>query len=346
MKDRSPAASYKEAGVDLAVAEALVERLKPLAATTRTPGVESGLGAFGGFFSFPEAGGRQLLVGSIDGVGTKMKIARLTGAWEGAGHDIVAHCCDDILVHGALPLFFLDYIGTSKLDLDVLEALARGMAGACREIGCALLGGETAEMPGVYLSGEVDLVGCMIGAAERDQLISGERIRPGDQVIGLGSWGLHTNGFSLARKVLVDEGPGIGAPLAGTGTTIGEALAARHRIYLPAVRDKLSAPELHGMAHITGGGIPGNLRRVLPSSVDALVRRSAWEVPPLFEEIRDRGRIADEEMYHVFNMGIGWILIVAPEVTEPWLAQLERDGWGPKVLGSIVAGSGEVRLTA
>jgi phosphoribosylformylglycinamidine cyclo-ligase len=341
------APSYKQAGVDLEVADALVGRLRPLAESTRTPGVESGLGSFGGFFAFPQPGGRTLLVASIDGVGTKMKVARLTGAWETAGYDIVAHCVDDILVHGGLPLFFLDYIGTARLSLDVLEALGRGMARACREAGCALLGGETAEMPGVYVEGEVDLVGCIVGTVERDRLLDGAGVRPGDRLIGLASAGLHTNGYSLARKVLIDQGPGLAAPLPGSEQTVGQALGAPHRMYLPAIRALLGRPELHAMAHITGGGIPGNLVRVLPPDVTAIIRRGAWEVPPVFRLIQDLGGIGDEEMQHVFNLGIGWILAVEASAADGWAAQLERDGWGARVIGEIRAGGPRsVRLVA
>ncbi|MBM3318360.1 MAG: phosphoribosylformylglycinamidine cyclo-ligase, partial [Candidatus Eisenbacteria bacterium] len=251
------APAYRAAGVDLDSADEVVRRLKPLAASTRVPGVESDLGSFGGFFAFPEPGGERLLIASIDGVGTKMKVARLTGRWRDAGYDIVAHCVDDILVHGARPLFFLDYIGAGKLDVEAIAALGEGMAEACREAGCALLGGETAEMPGTYVEGEIDLVGCIVGEVRRGRLLPGDRVAPGDALIGLASWGLHTNGYSLARRVLIDEGPGIDARLED-GRTIGEALSARHRMYLPAVAPWLDRPELHGLAHITGGGIPGN----------------------------------------------------------------------------------------
>ncbi len=332
------ASSYKKAGVDLEVADALVDRLKPLAESTRTAGVESGLGSFGGFFAFPQPGGEQILIASIDGVGTKMKVARLTGLWENAGHDIVAHCVDDILVHGARPLFFLDYIGTSKLELDVLEALGRGMAEACREAGCALLGGETAEMPGVYVPGEVDLVGCIVGAVERSRILPGERVREGDELIGLASWGLHTNGYSLARKVLLEEGPGADEVLPGSEETVGEALSARHRLYWSAVSGRLDRPELHAMAHVTGGGIPGNLRRVLPDGMAAEVDASSWSVPPVFRAIGEWGRVAEEEMYHVFNMGIGWILVVDPSVADGWQQDLAEDGWGAVRLGRVLAG--------
>lgn len=341
-KDAAP--SYKAAGVDLDVAEALVERLKPLAAATHTAGVESGLGSFGGFFSFPEAGGSQLLVASIDGVGTKMKVARLTGAWETAGHDIVSHCVDDILVHGGQPLFFLDYIGTAKLDLDILSALGRGMAAACQEAGCALLGGETAEMPGVYVEGEVDLVGCIVGAVKRETMLLGDALRPGDQLIGLASEGLHTNGYSLARRVLIDNGAGADAPVPGTDLTVGAALAAPHRMYLPAVREKLGHPALHAMAHITGGGIPGNLARVIPEGVCAVVERGRWEVPPIFRLIQEQGGVGADEMYHVFNMGLGWILAVDPSVAEEWTAALAAEGWGARQIGRIETGAERVRV--
>ena len=341
---KEAAPSYKRAGVDLDVAEALVERLKPLAAATHTAGVESGLGSFGGFFSFPEPGGSQLLVASIDGVGTKMKVARLSGAWETAGHDIVAHCVDDILVHGGQPLFFLDYIGTAKLDLDILGALGQGMAAGCQEAGCALLGGETAEMPGVYVEGEVDLVGCIVGAVKRQNLLLGDGVQPGDRLIGLASEGLHTNGYSLARRVLIDNGPGVEAPVPGTQTTVGAALAAPHRMYLRAVREKLGHGALHAMAHITGGGIPGNLARVIPEGVTAVVARGSWEIPPIFRMIQAIGAVGEEEMHHVFNMGIGWILAVDASVAADWTAQLDADGWGARLIGRVEAGPERVQL--
>lgn len=337
------APAYRKAGVDLLAAEEVVRRLKPLAAATRVPGVESTLGGFGGFFSFPEPGGEQLLVASMDGVGTKMKVARLTGNWEGAGYDIVSHCVDDILVHAARPLFFLDYIGTARLDVDVVEAIGRGMSRACREAGCALLGGETAEMPGVYLEGEVDLVGTIVGAVRRTDILPGGRVRAGDALIGLGSAGLHTSGYSLARRVLLDDGPGRGALLGSGPGTIGEALAAPHRMYLPAVRSYLGRPELHGFAHITGGGIPGNLVRLLPEGIAAEIDATRWETPEIFREIQRRGGVADVEMHQVFNMGIGWILIVDPSVAEIWTGELNPD-WGAVAIGRLVPGEWGVRL--
>jgi phosphoribosylformylglycinamidine cyclo-ligase len=340
-----PAPGYLESGVDLEAADEVVRRLKPLAAATRVPGVESTLGSFGGFFSFPRVGGEDLLIASIDGVGTKMKVARLTGRWEGAGYDIVAHCVDDILVHGARPLFFLDYVGTARLEVETVTALVGGMARACREAGCALLGGETAEMPGVYEAGEVDVVGCIVGTVRRSDLLPGAGVRPGDVLIGLASAGLHTNGYSLARRVLLDEGPGVDARL-GDGleaTTVGEALAAPHRMYLPAVRPYLGRPELHGFAHVTGGGIPGNLVRVLPEGVQAVVDPGRWPRPAIFREIQRRGRIGDPEMHRVFNMGIGWVLIVDPGVAAAWTGELGRE-WGAVEIGRLVPGERGVVL--
>jgi len=340
-----PAPSYRQAGVDLGLADEVVRRLKPLAALTRTSGMKSELGGFGGFFAHPEPDSPNLLVASIDGVGTKMKIARLTARWEDAGYDIVAHCVNDILTHGASPLFFLDYLGVARLELDTIEALVRGMVRACRECGCALLGGETAEMPGTYLQGEIDLVGCIVGTVHRDRALPGGRVRQGDRLIGLGSWGLHTNGYSLARRLLIDEGPGVTAPLPGSEATLGEALAANHRMYWEAVRPLLGHPALHAMAHITGGGIPGNLVRVLPEGVGAIIDRGAWQPPPLFREIQRRGRVSMEEMDRVFNMGIGWILVVAPEIAADWCRTLDLAGWGAVLLGELREGPRGVRLS-
>ncbi len=341
---KEAAPGYKRSGVDLETADALVGKLKPLAASTRVPGVESGLGAFGGFFSFPEVGGQQLLIASIDGVGTKMKVARQTGLWQNAGYDIVAHCTDDILVHGGQPLFFLDYIGTAKLELDTLESLARGMTEACLDAGCALLGGETAEMPGVYVEGEVDLVGCIIGSVKRENLIAGDKMKPGDQVIGLASAGLHTNGYSLARKVLIDDGPGIDAPVPGSRFSVGETLAARHKMYLAAVRPFLQDQDLHAMAHITGGGIPGNLCRVIPEGLSIEINTSAWEIPPVYGMIQDLGQVAPSEMYHVFNMGIGWILVVDPSAAGTYMKTLSSRGWEPSLIGVVQEGGSGVQM--
>lgn len=341
---REPAPAYRRAGVDLALADQVVERLKPLAAQTRTPGVMGGLGLFGGCFAFPDPGGEDLLVASIDGVGTKMKVARLMGRWEAAGYDIVAHCVDDVLTLGARPLFFLDYVGTSRLELDIVEALVRGMVAACREAQCALLGGETAEMPAVYHPGEVDLVGCLIGSVRRGDILPGGRVRSGDQLIGLASNGLHTNGYSLARKVLLEEGPGVDALLGEHGPSIGEALTARHRMYWKAAERYLARPELHAMAHITGGGIPGNLARVVPEGHTAHVRTASWEVPAIFREIEKRGSVGSAEMYEIFNMGVGWVMVVDPSAAPAWAGELAAGGWGGWRLGEVVAGGNGVRL--
>jgi len=337
------APAYRAAGVDLRAADQVVERLKPLAAETATAHVESGLGSFGGFFAYPDVGGEQLLIASIDGVGTKMKVARLTGAWEAAGYDIVSHCVDDILVHGAQPLFFLDYIGTAALDVEAIAALGRGMADACREAGCALLGGETAEMPGVYCPGEIDLVGCIVGSVRRSALLSGDRVRPGDQLIGLASNGLHTNGYSLARKLLLEGGPG-GDFRLPDGQTVAAALSARHRMYRSAVAPLLERPELHAMAHITGGGIPGNLVRVLPRDCRARVAVDAWERPPIFRLLAEQG-VDPLEMHRVFNMGIGWILAVASEVAEAWETELRERGERAWRIGEVSPGARGVELT-
>ncbi len=335
------APAYQRAGVDLHAADEVVRRLKPLAASTATAAVKSTLGSFGGFFAFPAADGDQFLVASIDGVGTKMKVARLTGRWEDAGYDIVAHGVDDILTHGARPLFFLDYIGTSRLEVDVIEALGRGMAAACREASCALLGGETAEMPGVYAAGEVDLVGAIVGVVDRGHLLPGARVRAGDRLIGLRSNGLHTNGYTLARRVLIEEGAGVGARLPGEEGTVGDALCARHRMYLPAVRPYLEDGALHAMAHITGGGIPGNLGRVIPEGLCARVDGRRWEVPAIFREIQRCGGISTGEMYRVFNMGIGWILVADPKVAAHWTRALQPE-WGATEIGEVSPGPDRV----
>jgi phosphoribosylformylglycinamidine cyclo-ligase len=307
------AAAYRAAGVDLDEGQRAVSRIRALVRSTFTPRVESEIGAFAGFFSFPEPGSERLLVSSMDGVGTKLKLAAMTGRWEGAGWDIVAHCVDDILVHGASPLFFLDYIGAGRLSADVVEALVLGMRSACLEADCALIGGETAEMPGMYPPGELDLVGTIVGEVRRSDLIDGRSISPGDRILGLRSSGLHTNGYSLARRITgVEENPSVlEQRIPGSDAPLADLLLERHRLYLPLIRPLLRERLIPGMAHITGGGILENLPRILPPGVRAVIRRDAWQAPPLFLWLRERGRLDLDECYRVFNMGIGYVLVIA-----------------------------------
>ncbi len=335
--------SYAAAGVDIDAAERLISRFAELARGSRRPEVIADVGPFSGLFrlgSYRDA----VLVASTDSVGTKVKLAVLLERYQGLGHDLVNHCVNDALTAGAEPLFFLDYIGGSGVTDEAKLALVGGVAAACREAGCALLGGETADMPGLYASGDFDLVGFIVGVVERDAVIDGSRIREGDALLGLPSNGLHTNGYSLVRKVF---GVGLGgdpaeerARLEGTypelGATLGEALLAPHRCYCDGLKDVL--PHLRGIAHITGGGIPGNVPRILPQGLGARIDRMAWETPPLFRLIQERGNVAEEEMYRTFNMGIGIVLAVAAEDAGAVRDKLPE----ALVVGEVVRGTGVV----
>jgi phosphoribosylformylglycinamidine cyclo-ligase len=306
---------YKESGVDIDAGNEVVRRIRSLARGTYTSGVLSEIGSFGGLFAL---GSKRLanpvLVASADGVGTKLRIAFLTGIHDSIGRDLVNHCVNDILVQGAEPLFFLDYIATGRLDPDVAVQIVEGLAAACRENGCALLGGETAEMPGFYAEGEYDVAGFIVGAVDWDRLIDGKEIRPGDALIGLPSSGLHTNGFSLARRIVFETaGLDVSSVVEDVGGPIGKALLAPHRSYLPVIRPLLSSRLIKGMAHITGGGITDNLPRILPGSVHAVVDRSRWSLPPIFRWLQRTGAIPDSEMFRTFNMGVGLVIACAPE---------------------------------
>ena len=300
--------SYAAAGVDIAAYERVLERVKPLIAATHGPEVAVGVGPFAGLYALPGGGH---LAASADGVGTKIKVAIAAGAHRGIGVDIVNHCVNDIATAGARPLFFLDYFATGRLDPDVFAQLAEGMTGACSAAGCALLGGETAEMPGVYALGDYDLAGFIVGLVESGSTPEPERINTGDVLIGLPSSGLHTNGFSLVRKVFEDVA--LGRVFPELGRPLGEVLLEPHRSYL----EDLKRIRWKGAAHITGGGILGNLPRCLPDGLGALLQESAWEEPPIFELVRKRGRVESDEMYGTFNMGLGMILVVDPSDVPP-----------------------------
>lgn len=333
---------YKQSGVDIDAGNEVVRRIKGLARGTFTPGVLSELGSFGGLFHL---GGRGLqdpvLVASADGVGTKLRVAFLSGIHGTIGADLVNHCVNDILVQGAQPLFFLDYLATGRLDPDVAVQIVDGLARACRENGCALLGGETAEMPGFYADGEYDVAGFIVGAVERERLIDGRRIAPGDVLIGLPSSGLHTNGYSLARRIVFDRlGLGVHDRVAELDMTVAEALLATHRSYLPLIRPLLDDGRIKGMAHITGGGITDNLPRVLPAGTEAVVRPGAWEVPALFGWLEAAGGVPRSDMLRTFNMGLGLILAVAAGHADGVLAALRAAGEpGARIIGEIAAGS-------
>jgi phosphoribosylformylglycinamidine cyclo-ligase len=304
--------TYKESGVDAAAGDALVERIKPLGARTFRPEVVSGIGGFGGLFEVPKKYKDPILVSGTDGVGTKLRIAFETGRHSTVGIDLVAMSVNDVLTSGAEPLFFLDYFSTSKLDIAQAESVISGIARGCEEAGCTLLGGETAELPGFYATGEYDLAGFCVGVVERTRIIDGRAIQPGDAVIGLASTGLHSNGFSLARKLLLEQkGFKMSAMPAGLGSSLADELLEPTRIYVRDVLALRERVEIKGLAHITGGGIPGNLPRCLPDGTSAVLSEHNWKRPPIFDLIGSGGDVQRDEMYATFNMGLGMIAVVS-----------------------------------
>jgi phosphoribosylformylglycinamidine cyclo-ligase len=336
--------SYATAGVDIAAGHRATDLMKAAVRSTYGSEVLAGIGAFGGLYDAAalKEMAAPVLVASTDGVGTKTKVAARLNRWDSIGRDLVNHCVNDILVQGARPLFFLDYVAASRLNPEQIAAVVGGVADACREAGCALLGGETAEMPGVYEPGEIDLVGTVVGVVERDQIVDGSAIRPGDLILALPATGLHTNGYSLARQVLA--GLEWHEPLPALGSTIGEALLAVHRSYLePVQRLWAAGVAIRGLAHITGGGVVDNLPRILPGGVGAVLRRGAWPVPPIFDLIQEVGQVSDDEMAHVFNMGLGMLLIVDAEERQRLFDLLPGDVFE---VGYIVSGVAEVRVVA
>jgi phosphoribosylformylglycinamidine cyclo-ligase len=341
----APAADYRQAGVNIDAGNETVRRIRSIARSTFTSGVLSDIGSFGGLFRLNTNRYRDpVLVSSADGVGTKLKVAFMTGRHDTVGADLVNHCVNDILVQGAEPLFFLDYLATGRLSPAVAEQVIAGVGRGCRENGCALIGGETAEMPGFYADGEYDIAGFIVGVVERSKIIDGRAIVPGDALLGLPSAGLHTNGYSLARHVLFERA-GLTADsfVPALGATVGDTLLAPHRSYLGALRPLVDAGVVKAMAHITGGGITENLPRVLPEPCAAAVDRRSWTVPPVFTLIQQHGNIAVDEMYRAFNMGIGLVVVVAATDTGRALEALERSGEHPVPLGRIVAGGHDVR---
>jgi phosphoribosylformylglycinamidine cyclo-ligase len=337
---------YKSAGVDIDAGNETVRRIKKLAKSTFTPGVLSEIGSFGGLFKLDTSKYQEpVLVSSADGVGTKLKIAFMTNRHRTIGVDLVNHCVNDILVQGALPLFFLDYLATGRLSPDVAEQIVEGLARACQENGCALLGGETAEMPGFYGDGEYDLAGFIVGAVDRAQLIDGRSIAAGDVLVGLPSNGLHTNGYSLARKVAFETLKlTADSHVPDLGESIGEALLRPHRSYLPVIKPLLSAGLIKGMAHITGGGITDNLPRVLPAGTSARVNRTAWRVPAIFRWIGEAGRVPEYDLRRALNMGIGLILVVAAkDADQVRKALLDAGEANSVVIGDIVKGTQDVQ---
>jgi phosphoribosylformylglycinamidine cyclo-ligase len=332
---------YKAAGVDIDAGNETVRRIRSLARSTFTSGVLSDIGSFGGLFQLETRRLREpVLVASADGVGTKLKIAFMTGQHGTIGTDLVNHCVNDILVQGAEPLFFLDYLATGRLSPVVAEHIVGGIAAACRDNNCALLGGETAEMPGFYGDGEYDLAGFIVGVVDRERLVNGRQILVGDVLVGVPSSGLHTNGFSLARRIVFDRlGLTVDTRVPELGRTIGEALLEPHRSYLRCVRPLFDGGRIKGMAHITGGGITDNLPRVLPHGTAAVIDAAAWEIPPIFKWLQQNGQVPINDMMRTFNMGMGLIIVTAREKAEPLLEELAaRGGRDARVIGEIVAG--------
>jgi phosphoribosylformylglycinamidine cyclo-ligase len=354
--------AYARAGVDIDLGNRLKAGLPRWLARAQRPEVLGKVGGFGGLFALPLRKYRQpVLVSSIDGVGTKLKVAFALDRHDTVGQDLVNHCVNDIAVLGAEPLFFLDYIGTSKLEPRVFEQLIRGLAKACAENRCSLIGGETAQMPGFYAPGEYDLCGTIVGAVEKAAIIDGpKQVQPGDAVIGLASSGLHTNGYSLARRILFEQlklKPTTRVP--ELGTTIGEELLKVHLSYGPLVQALLrrfqpvktgatqprnSGRPIHALAHITGGGFLDNIPRVLPPRCDVLIRKGTWEIPPIFTYLQDRGRVEEPEMFHVFNMGIGMVILVAADQADAVLRFVRRRGHRAWIIGEVVRGSGRTRI--
>jgi phosphoribosylformylglycinamidine cyclo-ligase len=337
---------YRASGVDIDAGNETVRRIKTLARATFTSGVLSEIGSFGGLFRLDSHAYLQpVLVSSADGVGTKLKVAFMTGRHDTVGADLVNHCVNDILVQGAQPLFFLDYFATGRLSPDVAERVIIGVSRGCRENGCALIGGETAEMPGFYADGEYDIAGFIVGVVERSRLVDGRTIVPGDVLIGLPSAGLHTNGYSLARQVLFETcGLTPDTVVPELKMSVADALLAPHRSYLRVTRPLLERRLVKGMAHITGGGITGNLPRILPEGCDALVDRGTWEVPELFKLLQRSGDIPDDEMFRAFNMGIGLIIVCANADADRIRESLQRTGEsGATLIGHVVAGDRSLR---
>jgi phosphoribosylformylglycinamidine cyclo-ligase len=337
--------TYRGAGVDIEAGDEAVRRIGPLAKATLRPEVLGGIGAFASFVRVPSGYAEPVLVSSTDGVGSKLKVAFLADRHDTVGIDLVAMGVNDVLVHGAEPLYFLDYIGTSRLDPARVERVVAGVAEGCRRAGCALVGGETAELPDLYAAGEYDLAGFAVGIVERARIIDGAAVKPGDVVLGLVSSGLHSNGYSLARRIVFDVmGLGIDAPLPGTGRSVADVLLEPTRIYVRAilpVREDVTA-----MAHVTGGGLTGNLPRVLPEGCRALVRPAAWAErrPPVFGTLQEAGRVEEAEMFRTFNMGIGYVVVTRPTLADSVGARLTAAGEEVVVIGEVVAGERGVEL--
>jgi phosphoribosylformylglycinamidine cyclo-ligase len=350
--------AYAAAGVDIDLATRLLDEMKPVLKTASRPEVLGGIGGFGGLFDMSMLPQKNaVLVSSTDSCGTKVKVAVMAGKHEGLGHDIVNHCCNDVAVTGATPIFFLDYFAADKLEAESYTQILRGLSNACRAANVALIGGETAELPGVYNKGHYDLVGTIVGVAERSALISGETIRPGDKVIGVASNGLHTNGYSLARKVFFEQlGMGVHDKLPGFDVSVADALLAPHVNYAGMLNVlykefNLSEPSkyrkgnaVYGVAHITGGGLTGNVPRILPADVNVVVDTKAWERPPVFQVLAGRGGVSFDEQHEVWNMGVGLAIVVEPARADEILARIQSLGHKAWLIGEATQGQRFVEL--
>jgi phosphoribosylformylglycinamidine cyclo-ligase len=343
VSDQKPL-DYAASGVDIDRSDDVKHRIRAVVESTFTAGARGAFGGFGGMFRIPADFQRPVLVSSADGVGTKLRVAIEADRHDTVGHDLVNHCVNDILVQGAVPLFFLDYFAAGRLVPEVVEAVVRGIAAGCRENGCSLVGGETAEMPGIYTPPDYDLAGFIVGAVEEDRILGADRVEEGDVIVGLASSGLHTNGYSLARHIVAERMQlGVDDPFPGEDATVGETLLRIHRSYLPVLRPILG--KIHGMAHITGGGLPGNVNRVLPDTLDAAIDGSSWTVPNLFLQLEQAGQVSRAEMYRTFNMGVGMVVIsdeAGAAAVEASAKSANVDAWR---LGRTVRGTGQVRIT-
>ena len=344
MSDEQQPLDYASAGVDIDRSDSVKQRIRAVVESTFTAGARGSFGGFGGMFRIPAGFQRPVLVSSADGVGTKLRVAIEANRHHTVGHDLVNHCVNDILVQGAVPLFFLDYFAAGRLEPGVVEAVVTGVAAGCRENGCSLVGGETAEMPGIYTPPDYDLAGFIVGCVEEDAILGADRVEGGDVILGLASSGLHTNGYSLARRIVAermhlrvdDEFPGESA-------SVADVLLRIHRSYLPLLRPILG--KIHGMAHITGGGLPGNVNRVLPDTLDAAISGASWPIPNLFAQLERHGQVSRDEMYRTFNMGVGMVVITdesGAAAVEAGASSANVDAWR---LGRTVRGTGRVRIT-
>ncbi|NOT11716.1 MAG: phosphoribosylformylglycinamidine cyclo-ligase [Methylococcaceae bacterium] len=335
--------NYKSAGVDIAAGNALVERIKPIAARTRTAGVLAGLGGFGSMFELPlDRYQNPILVSGTDGVGTKLKLAIELGIHNTVGIDLVAMCVNDIIVQGAEPLFFLDYFATGKLDVDIAAAVIEGIGKGCEQAGAALVGGETAEMPGMYADGEYDLAGFCVGIVEKSKILDGRKVKAGDKLIGIASSGPHSNGYSLIRKIIAHSGSSLSDPF--HGKTLGEALLEPTRIYVKSLLSLIEQVPVHALAHITGGGLTENLPRVIPTGLDAHIQLNAWKFPEIFKWLQVQGNVSIADMLITFNCGIGMIVCVAPEDEQTAITTLSAWGETTFSLGELIESEGKSKV--